>query len=157
MWELTQFKDHEVELITALIESEIEFVIIGGAAVSLHGYKRPRDDLDLLIADRPINIDRLSDVQLNWVKFKPKNVAKLKEPGAIFTHQACGIDIVKQIAGVPADTVFKNLVFKTATGLNLPVISLHDLVQSKRAVGDEKDVIDIHNLIERNPSLNEYR
>jgi len=42
-----------------LAEAEVAFVLVGGVAVTLHGYVRFTDDVDLLIERSPENIERL--------------------------------------------------------------------------------------------------
>ncbi len=49
-------------LLAALEDAEVSFIVIGGFAVSAHGYLRATKDLDIVPAPDPENLDRLADV-----------------------------------------------------------------------------------------------
>jgi Nucleotidyl transferase AbiEii toxin, Type IV TA system len=50
----------EMEAVLAALESEsVEYVVIGGAAINLHGLMRATEDLDLMLPPTPDNIERL--------------------------------------------------------------------------------------------------
>ena len=40
-------------------ESRVQFVVVGGVAVTLHGYVRLTDDIDLLVSAEASNLGRL--------------------------------------------------------------------------------------------------
>lgn len=47
-------------LVEALHERGVEFVVIGGVAVGAHGYLRSTEDLDVVPAPDPDNLERLT-------------------------------------------------------------------------------------------------
>jgi hypothetical protein len=47
------------EFLVLLNSEKIEYLIIGGYAVSYHGYPRPTGDLDIWVAVSPNTADRL--------------------------------------------------------------------------------------------------
>ena len=47
------------KLLVVLAETGVRFVIVGGIAVTLQGYVRLTEDIDLLLDDEPANIRRL--------------------------------------------------------------------------------------------------
>src|SRR6476620_10718625 len=47
------------KLLALLAEGGVEFILVGGIAVSLHGSARLTEDVDILIHATPENIDRL--------------------------------------------------------------------------------------------------
>ncbi len=47
------------KLLVLLADAGVQFVIVGGVAVTLHGYARLTEDVDILIARTPENIARL--------------------------------------------------------------------------------------------------
>ena len=49
-------------LFAVLTEAKVEFVVIGGIAVGLHGFLRATEDLDIVPNPDAGNLDRLCDV-----------------------------------------------------------------------------------------------
>jgi len=47
------------KLLVRLAEADIRFVIVGGIAVTLHGYVRLTEDIELLIDSSPTNVQAL--------------------------------------------------------------------------------------------------
>jgi len=50
------------ELLLALRDAEVRFVVIGGIAVGVHGYVRATKDLDIVPDPRPENLTRLASL-----------------------------------------------------------------------------------------------
>ncbi len=50
------------KLLVKLAEADVRFVVVGGIAVTLHGYTRFTEDIDLLIDQVSDNIQKLLDV-----------------------------------------------------------------------------------------------
>lgn len=51
--------DEALRVLASLEEEQVEYVLIGGAAVVLHGLVRTTEDLDLFVRPTPENIERL--------------------------------------------------------------------------------------------------
>lgn len=51
--------DRLLELLRALQANDVEYVLVGGAALGLHGLVRATDDVDLFVRPDPANIERL--------------------------------------------------------------------------------------------------
>lgn len=49
------------DLLTALSGRHVDYVLVGGAAVILHGFARLTEDIDLFLPTDPANLDRLKD------------------------------------------------------------------------------------------------
>ena len=49
-------------ILEALVEAEVEFLLIGGVAVGFHGYVRATKDVDVVPSPDPENLARLSKV-----------------------------------------------------------------------------------------------
>ncbi len=54
------------KLLVILAEAGVEFVVVGGVAVTLHGYVRLTEDVDILIESSPTNIQRFLDSLANY-------------------------------------------------------------------------------------------
>jgi len=49
-------------ILEALVEADVEFLLIGGVAVGFHGYVRATEDVDVVPAPNAMNLARLSKV-----------------------------------------------------------------------------------------------
>lgn len=140
------FSQHEHELLSELLSTGVEFVIIGGAAVVLYSADRPRLDLDLLISQDDANLHRLLDIELQWLTFKERHVNQLKQAGAKIQDTERGVDFVTDILGVSALDVLSTKALIEADGLLLPLIAKDLLIANKKAVGEPKDLEDLARL-----------
>lgn len=75
------------ELLRVLCEHQVEFVLIGGFAVSLHGYVRTTKDIDIVPAPSLENLARLWDA-LVVVQARPADFEEFApdEPPVPFSH-----------------------------------------------------------------------
>ena len=64
-----------LSLAQALADFDVEYVVIGGAAMALHGFARMTKDIDLLLPVDPANNSRL----LRALESMPKNTAALRQ------------------------------------------------------------------------------
>ena len=55
-----QFKEF-INLLKKLAEYDVDYILIGGVAVIMHGMERLTRDIDLFIRNTPSNIDKLKD------------------------------------------------------------------------------------------------
>jgi len=56
---MTPVPDDFSEFLRFLNEKGVEYLIVGGYAVNFHGYSRTTDDMDVWVAIRPDNADRI--------------------------------------------------------------------------------------------------
>jgi len=95
-----------------LLDEEVDFIVVGGLAVTLNGYVRLTEDVDVLIDRTPENVERLIRAlkglgEGHGGEMKPQDVTA--EPGAIrIIEESIGaqIDIFTQMAGL----VFSDLI-----------------------------------------------
>jgi hypothetical protein len=153
------------KIFSSLHKNGIQYLIVGGVAVNLYGYARFTGDIDmLLMLDEPnlVRMERLMEklgyierlpVQLHELGDKKKVKKWLKEKGMIaYTFVSSkkpqlDIDI---LAGYSLE--FKKFYKKRVTikiwGVDLPVISIDDLLVMKKKAGRTQDIQDIKALLE---------
>jgi hypothetical protein len=51
--------DDVLRVIASLNEAEVDYVVVGGVALNLHGLVRATEDLDIFVRPQPANIERL--------------------------------------------------------------------------------------------------
>lgn len=137
------------EFLKLLTAHRVDFLIVGGYAVGLHGYPRATIDLDVWIAPTAENAQRVVDALRVFGFDVPALQPELfVEPDSIvrFGTPPFRIEVMTAIDGVAYETCRRNAVRFEVDGLTLPVISLPDLKTNKRAAGRNKDLADLDNL-----------
>lgn len=144
-------------LLSALADADIEFVVIGGIALVLHGGIRTTEDLDVVPAPDPANLDRLCELLqamearllLNPTRrFGPREAQLLKQGRNVSRSTRLGdLDVVRRLAGVPAyTTLAADAERYEVDGNELLAASPQQLIAMKRVRGSAQDEADIETL-----------
>ena len=148
------------ELIECLSDERIEYVLVGGLAVQLHGFLRATFDIDLVLAMNgenlarfiavakrhglvpaiPVPLDSLANPDLidQWHREKGMLAFSLREPqpgGSV-------VDVLVR-PDVPFERLMANAVMGELSGRRVPIASIPDLLAMKRAAGRPKDMLDV--------------
>jgi predicted nucleotidyltransferase len=139
------------EFIGLLEEENVEYLIVGGYAVGIHGFPRYTGDIDFFVALNPENADRLirvfdrfgfGEIGLSPTDFLEENfVVEIgREPRKI--------QVLTGIDGVRFAECHRNRIEIEieSDGLVLKVIGKNDLIRNKAASGRPKDQIDLSEL-----------
>ncbi len=133
------------DMIKCLQREGVEFMLVGGYAVALHGWSRMTYDIDFWIMANPQNAAAV----MRALKLFGAPLMDLKEedfhkPGMVFQigMEPQRIDILSAISGLTYEEAIKRAVQVTVDGLLLKMISLDDLIINKRASGRPKDIVD---------------
>ncbi|KAA2242599.1 hypothetical protein F0L74_08670 [Chitinophaga agrisoli] len=147
----TIFNDDFRDFIQAMNNQNVDYILVGGYAVILHGYRRVTGDMDI------------------WVKRTSENYAKLTRAFAQFglplfdmTEQnflnaaatdvfsygrpPVSIDIITELKGVKFDDAFSKAQIFNEDGLMIRFLHLNNLIEAKKAAGRHKDLDDIEKL-----------
>ena len=139
------FKD----FLRLLKEYEVRYLLIGGYAVSYHGYIRATGDMDIWIAIHPDNAHKIVAVlkvfgfdhpELNEDLFLHEN--KILRMGV----PPVRLEIVTSISGVQFDECYQARVVDILDGVEVSLIDLENLKKNKRASGRPKDLVDFQKL-----------
>ena len=137
------------EFIELLLSNKVDFLVVGAHALALHGRPRYTGDLDLWVRPDPVNVARLLRA-LDAFGFASLGV----EAGDFLAPQAmvqlgytpARIDLLTAIDGISFAEAFANQVHFEIDELQLPVISVDDLIRNKLATGRTKDRADVEAL-----------
>jgi len=139
------------QLLTALHDAHVEFIIVGGVAARAHGSSRLTDDLDVSYARSPANLARLVTALAPFTPYlrgAPPglpfdwSVATLTA-GLNFTLTTTtgAIDLLGEITGGGGyDALLPHTITITAFSLELQLLDLPWLIRVKRAAGRPKDL-----------------
>ncbi len=137
----------------ALLNSEkIEYLLVGGYAVSYHGYPRPTGDLDVWVDVRPDSVAKLIEV---LAKFGFADAGATPElfltPGRVVRMGVppVRIELLNKVSGLDFSASYARRLEAVLDGVPVRIIARKDLVINKRAAGREKDLNDLKHLEQR--------
>lgn len=137
------------EFVELLNSNAVEYLIVGGYALAVHGQPRYTGDLDIWLGTSVKNIERvlkaLSQFGFGSLGLKPGD---FQEPGAMIQlgYPPVRIDLLTSIDGVAFDDAYPRRQVVSIAGLPLPILSLDDFKANKRASGRPKDIADLDSL-----------
>ena len=148
------------EILKKLQDENFEYLIVGGMAVNLHGYTRATADLDIVILLSEENIKKFVlvvkalgykprvPVELEdfisesnrkiWIEEKNMKVFSVYNPKEETEH----IDVLVQY-NLDFAEAYKNKVVYSVDGVNMPIISIQDLIKLKEQANRNIDRSDI--------------
>ena len=137
------------EFLKSFNSNRVEYLLIGGYAVGIHGHIRATNDLDV------------------WVDISPENAARIECALREFGFAASGltlglflnrnnvvrmgvppirIEILTSVSGIEFEACYAEREIIRIEEIAVPVISLARLRQNKAASGRAKDLADLENL-----------
>jgi hypothetical protein len=157
------------QIITSLNYHKVEYMIVGGFAVSYYGYvrvsmarntNRPTDKADLDIWYNPTYenyfnlLNALEAVQLDVERLKAEQDPNPKKSFLKFDLADCTLDLNPAIRAPIRfrDAYNRRTAFKR-NSMEISFIGLEDLINDKELMGRPKDIIDILELRKLYPSI----
>ncbi len=137
------------EFVELLNGNGVNYLVVGGYALAMHGRPRYTGDLDLWVRPEPANVARLlavlkafgfGSLGLSAEDFlRPDGVVQLGYPPA-------RIDILSAIDGVQFDDCYARRQTFVSSGIALPLIHIDDFRANKRSAGRARDIADLKSL-----------
>jgi len=137
---------HFVEMLSALSEAGVEFLIVGAHALAALGVPRATGDLDIWVRPTLENAARVLTALARFgAPLFDLTARDLTRPDTVFQIglPPSRIDILSGISGVAFDTAWKRRVSVTVEGVRAGVLGRRDFVANKRAAGRPKDLSDL--------------
>ena len=145
------FNEDFRDFISALNKYEVEYLLVGGYAVILHGYRRSTGDMDIWVNVTPENHKRLIKAFLSFglpsSDISEGNFLRNDEMD-VFSYgipPVC-IEILKKVKGCDFDEAYKISKQYDEKGLQIRFIHVNTLIEAKKASGRYKDLDDIEKL-----------
>ncbi|MFZ1750885.1 MAG: hypothetical protein WAU01_11865 [Saprospiraceae bacterium] len=144
----TDFQD----FLTAFENCNVDYVLVGGYSVIIHGYSRTTGDMDLFVNPVFENYNKIEKAfamfgmplfGMSLDKFLDTENFDVFEYG----RPPMAIDIITKLKGVTFEEASKSaLRYDVTESLAINVIHINQLIQNKKAVGRNKDKADIEYL-----------
>lgn len=139
------------EFLRCLTARKVRFLVVGGHAVSFHGYPRFTHDVDVVILPEQGNAEALlgalADFGFDSVSLQVSDF--LTPTTVVLGRPPAHIDIMTVIKGVDLDEAWVRREVGTLDGVEVAFISRQDLIAHKRAVGRPEDLADIARISDR--------
>ena len=134
------------EMLCALHDADVEFMLVGAYALASHGFPRATVDLDLWVRPTPENSQRICRAlaafgapmtQISDGDFEKKDM--VIQIGVAPRR----IDLVTSISGVSYEEASRNAVEREIDGVRVRILSIQDFIRNKLATGRPKDLADV--------------
>jgi hypothetical protein len=137
------------DMLHALSEEKVRFLLVGAYALAAHGYPRATMDIDIWVMPSSQNADAVLRA-LHRFGTPLHNLSKedLQKDGTIFQIGVAPrrIDIITTASGLQFDDAYEKSLSLNIEGIELHIPSIDDLIRNKRAVGRTKDMADVEAL-----------
>lgn len=151
------------DLLKMLAEAKVEFVLVGGLAVALHGYQRVTMNVDVVLAMDEDNLRKfLSVAKASGLRpTSPVALDALAQPALIeqwyrekgmLAFSLCGAEAMATVLDIlvkpviPFSDLRRDATMVEVGSISIPVASIEHLIVMKTGTGGSKDLIDIEEL-----------
>lgn len=146
------------DMLRALSEEKVEYLLVGAHAVGAHGIPRATGDMDFWVAPTPENSIAVYRALARYGapvgQFSPRD---FEASGIVYQigvppHR---IDIITSVTGLDFSSAYARAVDVLYFGFGVRVPCIEDLIINKKATGRLKDLVDVEALENRylNPNL----
>jgi predicted nucleotidyltransferase len=144
------FSEDMRELLEILEKHDVKYMLVGGHAVNYYGYIRTTQDMDLLIYPSTQNSTRIM-AALDEFGFGGAGIPQEcfeKRGSAVHLGVAPNrIDLLTHLKGIDLDKAFDNTHRIEIQGKLVNIISLEDLIETKRCSDRLRDRADAEELL----------
>jgi hypothetical protein len=137
------------EFLELLNQNQVEYLIVGGYAVAMHGYPRYTGDLDIWINANGETAAKMIEV-LDEFGFGSLGLRQedFMESGNVIQmgYPPFRIDILTKADGVDFVECYRNRAVVEHDGVVMPIMDINSLRKNKAASGRPKDLEDLQNL-----------
>jgi len=147
------FNDDFLEYIDLLNKHGVEYVLVGGMAVNLHGYRRSTGDMDVFVNPTQANHVKLRKVHADFgmhmgeMELVDDFMDTKKYDVFTFGISPVQIDLMTACKGIIFEEAFSNSIkFSLDNNIKVSVVDYRELMITKKAAGRLRDKADIEEL-----------
>jgi len=147
MADLPTLNEDFLDMLQALCEHDVEFVVVGAHALAAHGLVRATGAIDFFVRPSTENAARLIEaLRAFGAPLAQHGIAQADFERAGNVYQVGlpprRIDLLTQISGVTFEEAWSTRVQAHMGGRTVAIIGRDALVRNKRATGRDKDLSD---------------
>ena len=139
------------DMLQALADEKVEFLLVGAYALAAHGYPRATMDIDIWVMPSPDNAEAvLRAVRRFGAPLHDLTKSDLEKEGTVFQIGVAPrrIDIITAASGLTFDQASSRAATVEIEGIAVRIPSIADLIRNKRASGRTRDLADAEALEE---------
>lgn len=138
-----------LEFLELLDKHEVEYLLVGGYAVILHGYSRSTGDMDLWMNQTTENYNKLKLVYTSFGApiFSIEDFESDKFDVWSIGVEPRKIEILTKVSGLEFLESKKNCIYLNFDKFKIPYIDFEDLMKNKITTGRLKDLADVEQLM----------
>ncbi|MGB0767760.1 MAG: nucleotidyltransferase [Phycisphaeraceae bacterium] len=136
------------DMIGLLNDEQVDYLLIGGWAVTFHARYRLTEDIDFWVRPTPENALRVMRALTRFgapIDSLGVTAADFSQPryGLQLGRPPVRIDFLTTMKGISFEEAWKNRVVEAFVGITVNVIGRDDLLRNKLEVGRTKDLLDV--------------
>ena len=134
------------KLLVELVRAGVDFAVVGGVAVSLNGFVRATDDLDVIVQQSPENIRKLLGCLSQWGEGWARELKEedfVAQEGSIRVIEDFDLDIFTRMRGKSFEDFGPRLRYLAVGEVRIPYLDATDLIFLKEGSWREKDQFDV--------------
>lgn len=135
-------------------DNDVQYLVIGGYAVAVHGSPRYTRDIDVWVERSEGNSERIlqtltdfgfGSLQISADTFQQRDqIVQLGYP-------PLRIDLLTDVTGLDFGPCYERRCIQTFSDVSVPFISVADLITNKKATGRAQDLADVEKLEKQDP------
>ncbi|MBN2437648.1 MAG: nucleotidyl transferase AbiEii/AbiGii toxin family protein [Deltaproteobacteria bacterium] len=133
------------DMLLALSDENVRFILVGAYALAAHGYPRATMDIDIWVMPSSENADAvLRALSRFGVPLHNLTKEELLKDGTIFQIGVAPrrIDIITGASGLLFEPAYQNSISVDIEGIEVRIPSIDDLILNKRTTRRTKDLAD---------------
>ncbi len=139
------------DFLKELKKHNVEYILVGGYAVILHGYERVTADLDIWVKCTENNYNKLKEAFYSFgmpmFDMTLSNFLNVEKWDVFrFGRKPVAIDIMTKVKGLDFDKAIEAARFVNVDDIEVRLIHYHHLLAAKKEAGRAKDINDLENL-----------
>lgn len=142
------FNEDFKEFITTLNLHDVQYLLIGGYSVVLHGYPRTTGDMDIWVHQTESNYMKIREAFLTFgLPIMPlQDFTNSDHDVFTYGRPPHAIDLMTQCKGLSFLDTYTRSELRSIDDIKIRLISKDDLIKAKKSAGRYKDLNDIEHL-----------
>ena len=133
-------------LLVALVRAGVDFAVVGGVAVSMNGFVRATEDVDIIVSASPENLHKLIECLKGWGEGWARELKAGDfsiETGAVRLIEDFILDMFILMREKSLDDFRPRLRHLETSGVRIPYLAPEDLIFLKQDSWRDKDKLDV--------------